>query len=127
MYGTKISFLKAILADEKKALKTIDVNMMEIPNYHEISVTNMYDDAMGDPEVALFLPSKEQLSNKLPERRFFFGVLATVRAEYLKEIIEDAHRKRFKVEESDPKKQGIVISDEWMAQLQKYPYFSSKF
>ena len=52
---------------------------MDIPNYSDISVTNLYDDAMGDPDVAVYLPTKEQLSNKLPERQFFFGILGTVR------------------------------------------------
>jgi hypothetical protein len=42
---------------------------------------------MGDPDVAVYLPSKKQCSNKLPERDFFFGVLATLKNEYLKEII----------------------------------------
>ena len=40
---------------------------------------NLYDDAMRDPALAKYLPSKEQLSNKLPERDFFFGVLCTLK------------------------------------------------
>lgn len=52
MEGTKISFLRAILCDEKKAFKTNEINFMEIPNYPEISVTNLYEDAMLDMEVA---------------------------------------------------------------------------
>ena len=42
------------------------------------------------------------------------------------DIIEDANKKRFKVDENDPKKQGIVISDTWMEELMKHPYHSSK-
>jgi len=78
MEGTKISFLRAILCEEKKAFNNNEINLMEIPNYPEISVTNLYDDAMKDPEVAAYLPTKQQLSNKLPERHFFFGVLSTI-------------------------------------------------
>lgn len=85
--GTKISFLKALLSEEKKAFKSNEIRMIEIPNYPEISVTNLYDDAMSDPDVAIYLPSKLQLSNKLPERNFFFGVLATLKPEYLNEVI----------------------------------------
>ena len=68
MDGTKIAFLRAILCEEKRAFKNHEVLLMDIPNYPEISVTNLYDDAMGDPDVAAYLPTKEQLSNKLPER-----------------------------------------------------------
>jgi len=58
MEGTKISFLRAILCEEKKAFNSNEINLMEIPNYPEISVTNLYDDAMKDPEVAAYLPTK---------------------------------------------------------------------
>jgi hypothetical protein len=44
-----------------------------------------------------YLPSKQQLSNKLPERKFFFGILCTLRKQYMTDIIKDAHEKRFKV------------------------------
>lgn len=59
MEGTKISFLRAILAEEKKAFKASEINLIDIPNYPEISVTNLYDDAMSDPEVAAYLPTKK--------------------------------------------------------------------
>jgi hypothetical protein len=39
---------------------------LAIPNYNEISVKNLYDDAMQDPLLSKYLPSKEQLSGKLP-------------------------------------------------------------
>ena len=70
---------------------------MQIPAYAEISVKGLYDDAMGDPLVAKYLPSAEQLGGKFPELNFFFGILSTVRTQYMKEIIEEAHNKRFKV------------------------------
>jgi hypothetical protein len=52
---------------------------LEVPKYQEISVTNIFEDAISDPELAKYLPSKKQLSGKLPERNFFFGVLSTLR------------------------------------------------
>lgn len=61
--------------------------MIDVPNYPEISVTNLYDDAMSDPDVSRYLPTKKQLSNKLPERNFFFGILATIKPDYINEII----------------------------------------
>ena len=125
MDGTKISFMKAILSDEKKALRSKDVHPIEIPNYPEISVKNLYDDAMNDPEVAQYLPTLKQTSNKLPERQFFFGVLSTLCQEYVQEIVREAHERRFKLPENDLKKQGIMISDTWLEELKKHPYFSS--
>jgi hypothetical protein len=44
--GTKLSFLKEILRDEKLALRQNEVINMEVPNYPEISVKSLYDDAL---------------------------------------------------------------------------------
>lgn len=44
----------------------------------------------------------------------------------MKTIVEEAHKKRFKIEDEDPKKKAILISESWMAELQKHPYYSSK-
>jgi hypothetical protein len=52
---------------------------MEVPSYQEISVKNLYDDAMKDELLRKYLPTQEQLSGRLPEREFFFGVICTLR------------------------------------------------
>ena len=57
---------------------------MEVPAYQEISVKNMYADALKDELLAKYLPSKEQLSGRLPELEFFFGILCTLRNQYMK-------------------------------------------
>jgi hypothetical protein len=126
MDGCKLSFMRAILCDEKKAIKNADLKLIEVPNYGELSVKNMFEDVMRDPEVSQYLPDKNMLSGKLPERDFFFGVLATIKHEYLSKVIKDAHAKRFKAGETVKKKDSILLSDSWLEELKKYPYFSSK-
>ena len=44
----------------------------------------------------------------------------------MKDIIADAHKSRYTVADDDPKKQGIAISESWLAELEKHPYHSSK-
>ena len=51
---------------------------------------SLYGDAMSDPDLSQYLPDLEQLSNKLPEWNYFFGVLATIKPDYLFKIIEHA-------------------------------------
>jgi hypothetical protein len=99
---------------------------MEVPCYQEISVKNLYEDAMKDELLMKYLPTKEQLSGRLPERDFFFGLMCTQRNQYMKDIIAGAHKARYTVTDDDTKKQAISISEEWMAELQKHPYHSSK-
>ena len=38
----------------------------------------------------------------------------------MKNIIAEAHKLRYTVAEDDPKKQGIAISDAWIAELDKH-------
>ena len=42
------------------------------------------------------------------------------------DIIADAHKARYTVADDDAKKQGIVISEAWLAELEKHPFHSSK-
>ena len=79
MKGTKLSFMRDILSEKKSHLKQNDVIRLDVPAYQEISVKNLYEDAVKDPILSKYLPRKEQLSNKLPERDFFFGVVCTLR------------------------------------------------
>jgi len=118
--------MRDILSESKMCLKQNEINHMEVPHYQEISVKNLYEDAMKDEVLVKYLPTKDQLSGKLPERDFFFGLMCTLRNQYMKDIIADAHKSRFTVAEDDPKKQGILISDAWLAELEKHPYHSSK-
>ena len=79
MKGIKLSFMRDILSDKKLHLKQNEVIRLDIPAYQEISVKNLYEDAMKDAVLSKYLPNKDQLSNKLPEREFFFGVMCTLR------------------------------------------------
>ena len=81
---------------------------------------------MKDELLAKYLPSKEQLGGRLPERDFFFGVLCTLRNQYMKDIIADAHKARYTIGDDNPKQQGIAISEAWIAELEKHPFHSSK-
>ena len=126
MNGTKLSFMRDVLADKKLHLKQNEVIRLDIPAYQELSVKNLYEDAMKDPVLTKYLPTKEQLSNKLPEREFFFGILCTLRKQYMTDIIYDASGKRFKASDDDPKRLGIAITDGWFEELNKHPYHSSK-
>ena len=79
MKETKLSFMRDILSQKKSHLKQNDVIRLDIPAYLEISVKNLYEDAMKDPVLSKYLPTKVQLSNKLPGMDFFFGVVCTLR------------------------------------------------
>ena len=60
--------------------------------------------------LAKYLPTIQQLPSRLPERDFFFGLMCTLRNQYMKDIIAGAHKARYTVGEDDTKKQAINIS-----------------
>ena len=66
MKGTRLGFMRDILSENKLHLKQNWVIRLEIPPYEEITVKNLYLDAMADSVLSKYLPSKEQVSNKLP-------------------------------------------------------------
>ena len=94
MHGTKLGFMRDILSEAKQFLRQNEVNHMEVPCYQEISVKNLYEDAMKDELLMKYLPTREQLSGRLPERDFFFGLMCTLRNQYMKDIIAGAHKAR---------------------------------
>ncbi len=57
--GTKVSFLRAIFCNKKKALKQTNVHSMVVPHYDELSVKNLYPDAMKDELIKNYLPDLE--------------------------------------------------------------------
>ena len=75
----KVSFLRAIFCNKKKALRQTNVHNIVVPHYEELSVKNLYDDVMKDELVRDYLPELEQNSNRFPERDFFFGILNSLR------------------------------------------------
>ena len=124
--GTKLGFMRDILSEKKLHLKQNEINKMSVPLYQEISVKSLYPDAMKDPLLSKYLPNPDQLSGKLPERDFFFGILCTLKQQYMKDIITDANGKRFKADKDDDKKAAIALSDSWLQELMKHPYHSRK-
>jgi hypothetical protein len=72
---------------------------------------------MNDPVVSQYLPTLDPAEHKFPERDFFFGVLSTLKNDYLKKIIADAHEVRLKGEEGEEEKHNIVVKDSWLEEL----------
>ena len=126
MKATKVGFMRDILSEKKSHLKNNEINQMKVPLFQEISVKNLYPDAMKDPLLSKHLPDPDQLSGKLPERDFFFGILCTLRNQYMKDVIADANKKRFSADQEADKKDAIRLSDAWLEELLKHPYHSRK-
>ena len=87
-----MSFLKAILEGNKSVLRSVDVKRINVPNYAELTVKDLYSQAMKSQDVSVYLPNMNVHMAKHPEKEFFFGVLGTIKPDYLHQIIESAHK-----------------------------------
>ncbi len=65
---------------------------------------------MKDELLAKYLPAKEKLSGRLPERDFFFELLCMLRNQYIKDIIADAQKILFTIADGASNDKGISIS-----------------
>jgi hypothetical protein len=124
--ATKVAYLRAIVADQKKILKQSEIRNMIIPKYEELSVKNLYSEARKDQLICSYLPDPEHCSTDFPERIFFFAILATLRTDYLTKIIKDAHAARFDQGKTDQEKDFILANDDWIHELTTHPFISSK-
>ena len=59
--SVKLSFIRAILADQKKVLKNHETKKIPVPQYAELAVKNLYYDCMNDPIVKLYLPDLSKI------------------------------------------------------------------
>ena len=50
--GTKVVFLRAIVADQKKVLKQREITTIIVPHYEELTVKALYHEAITDPLVS---------------------------------------------------------------------------
>ena len=55
--GTKVVFLRAIVADHKRVLKQNQITTMFVPQYEELSVKAL--ETMSDPLVSQYLPDQD--------------------------------------------------------------------
>jgi hypothetical protein len=102
------------------------VKRINVPRYDEVSVKSLYPDAAKEQEIRQYLPEQEQGSLKLPERDFFFGILGTLKPEYMQKIIQEAEQARFKDQDQQRGSDKIMISERWLDDLTKLPFLSSK-
>ena len=115
-----------MLAGRKALLKKADVRRVQVPQYDELSVRNIYPMFKTDPELQQYLPDKYP-AGKGPPRQYFFDVLNTLYPEYLAEVMQHACQERMSVAGDAQKLESIQISQFWEEELKSMPYLSCKF
>lgn len=102
-----------------------EVKRINVPQYDEISVKNLWAEVSQDPELMKYFPDTK-CSSKLPERDYFFGVLCTLQPEYINSIIDHANKERNSISADEARQDIIVMTEAWYEKLTQLPFISSK-
>ena len=96
-----IHFLREVLAGDKmvsltilywKVLKKESVVYLDVPRYKELSVHNIWSLVYEVPDLAQYFPTLQP--NRTPDRNYMFAILATLRNEKTKNMIQNARKNR---------------------------------
>ena len=76
----RLSFLQGILSESKQALKLEQVSQRNIKSsWYEFAIKNVWHLVKNDKELCTYLPSDEMDLGRWPDRKFFWGIVFTVR------------------------------------------------
>ena len=102
------------------------VKMVDVPNYDELSVCNLWPHLKQDANFMRHFPD-ELPKGRLPQREYFFNVMNTGMTEYLQNLITHATKQRHSAAAEGLQKETILVSDMMMEKLNSMPHISSKF
>ena len=86
-------FLRQIISGEKELIKRADIKTVDVPNYDELSVCNLWPRLKQDPAFMRHFPD-EMPVGRLPSREYFFNIMNTGMGEYLQNLIRHANEQR---------------------------------
>ena len=119
-------FLKEVLAGQKQLMKKADVKAVQVPQYDELSVRNLWPEMKKDAHFLSFFPTKYP-KDKGPPRDYFFDVLNTLYPEYLQQLMSNANQARMAAGGMGQQNESIKISQFWEEELKAMPYLSRKY
>ena len=96
---------------------------MQLPSYNELSVKKMWPNFKEDSLIKEYMPDLDE--KELPEKEFFFGLLATLYYQETQKLIESVRGKRAITKKKD-KEVLIEIEPSILKEIQSLMDFKSK-
>lgn len=83
-------FLKKVLSGEKILIPMAQVKMIDVPNFDELSVSNLWPHLKQDVAFMKHFPDELPIG-RLPSRCYFFNIMNTGMGDYLTKLIKHAN------------------------------------
>ena len=96
---------------------------MNLPSYRELSVKEIWPNFKDDSLIKVHMPDLDE--KELPEKEFFFGLLAALYNQETLKLVESAREKRALTQEED-KEELIEIEPSIFKEIQSLMDFKSK-
>ncbi len=94
--STSLEFMKAVFTGQKQVIRSQEVPHVHVPAYPELSMGKLWDFAASCKDIAPYLPDIPGHQRKMPDRQFFYGIIAARTPEILHTMIVEAHEKRYR-------------------------------
>ena len=86
-------FLQLILVGRKRVMLAVDCSPLKVPIRPELSVANVWPDAIRIPGVWDYFPNEWEGARRV-DRKFFWAVLSTQHPDYVKHLIRGSREAR---------------------------------
>ena len=117
-----LQFLQGILSGTKEAYETKEITNLNIKDsWHELAVKNVWHHLKQDQQVRKYLPADEMDLGKYPDKKFFWGVISTLKQDWAQKFKDDVMKKREKLGFNINKK-IIVVTDKWKQKLEEFDF-----
>ena len=124
---TRMTFLQAILEDSKKTYTCDEIRQCGRIREHlpEYAVKRAWPLVRDDPLIVAYLPDEELDLERWPDRRFFWGIVYTIRPEWVEDYISQciAQRDRMHLVNRMATK-TVAISAGWREKLAAHDFAS---
>ena len=80
-------FIKDFLGGKKQLLKSLEATQINVPQYPELSLSSVFQFMKTDEQLISFMDWYDD-STDLPERWYFYNVVATLAPDYLDKLIK---------------------------------------
>ena len=122
----RTSFLEAIILNQKKFLRIHEVRHVHIPKCHDVSVKVLLPAFENDPKISQYLPNEDQRGFRLPEKDFFFGIVATLDPDRLDAILKEYYDSKYGVNKDKESKHVVIVKASMANELTQYQFHSCR-
>ena len=120
MPSCRVKFLQQVFVGEKDVVLSDRVPQFVTPSQPELAVKLVFEHISQDHELMKYFDTERVLKGKYPEKKFFWGIMHTVRKELTMKLLEEVMDKRV-ASGQDIQQEQLRLQPVWIEQLLSYP------